>query len=84
MVSLTSDEILPGWISSEAVGGKAALQQDALFGDDYVSKLGQALNRVGGKSRFFRKTRQWLLALIRWSIIAIACGQWTAVEWHAM
>ena len=78
-VSLTCDEIFPGWISSEAVGGKANLQPEMLMGEDYVSKFGQALNKVGGKSRFFRKTGQWLLALLRWSTIAIATWQWSQV-----
>ena len=74
---------LPAMRSSQvgyrAVGGKANLQPEMLMGEDYVSKLGQALNKVGGKSRFFRKTGQWLLALLRWSTIAIAIWQWSQV-----
>ena len=76
-VDLTLKEVLPTWMSPNAVGGKVQLPEmtieDAGTSTDTVQTMAQALKVATSAPRFFRSFQQWVAAWTRYIPTAVAC-----------
>ena len=82
-VDLTSKDVLPLWLTPEAIGGKSGFlgEDEALDGDAKtmnLNMLAQALKSATASPRFFRSVSQWSATFLRFGSVAVATQQW---EW---
>jgi hypothetical protein len=82
-VDLTSKELLPLWLSPDAIGGKISMSGESEWCIDAnaslktLGQLGAALSSATQTPRFFRSLSQWSATFLRYSAVAIAFGQLT-------
>jgi hypothetical protein len=87
-VDFTSKEVLPVWVTPEAVGGKFNDEEAlSLTGGEQINsltQLGQALRSATEGQRFFRSFPQWSAAYWRWVPVAVSLEQisWVAAILH--
>lgn len=83
-VDLTSKELLPVWLSPEAVGGKSmATQEEILDGNmqlGTLNDLGLALKKATAAPRAFRSLNQWHACFQRYAVVAV-CTEQVTMSW---
>ena len=87
-VDLAGKEVIPVWLTPEAVGGKFREEEAlSLTGGEQINsltQLGQALRGATDSQRFFRSFIQWSASFWRWAPVAVAVGHmsWVAAILH--
>ena len=82
-IDLTSKEVLPLWLSPDAIGGKLTVPgesewcMDANASLKTLGQLGAALSSATATPRFFRSLSQWSATFTRYATVAIAFNQMT-------
>jgi hypothetical protein len=82
-VDFTTKEMLPYWITPDAVGGRSTLPGSADFGLDPTSPVANlsqftaALKSATAQPRFIRSVAQWVELWMRYAVPAIAAEQIT-------
>ena len=79
-VDLTSKDILPLWLTPEAIGGKSGFlgEDESLDGEAKtmsLSMLATALKSATASPRFFRSVSQWSATFFRFGSVAVATQQ---------
>jgi hypothetical protein len=82
-VDLTSKEVLPLWLSPDAIGGKLTMSGESDWCVDAnaslktLGQLGAALSSATQTPKFFRSLSQWSATFMRYAAVAIVFNQWT-------
>ena len=77
-LNLPAARMLPGWLPEDSTSGRGH-DDEVYTGLDPVSRLGSAMEKATGKRRFFRRTSQWTITMLRVGAALVGCGQWTWV-----
>ena len=73
-LNLPAARMLPGWLPEDSTSGRGH-DDEVYTGLDPVSRLGSAMEKATGKRRFFRRTSQWTITMLRVGAALVGCGQ---------
>ena len=78
-IDLTSPKLLPTWLPPAAIGAvnTAAAELSPSAPTNELQSLSAALRGALATPRAFRSIAQWQAAFMRFSVLALAVGQWT-------
>ena len=77
-LNLPAARMLPGRLPEDTTSGRGH-DDDVYTGLDPLSRLGGAIEKAAGKRRFFRRTSQWTITMLRVGAALAGCGLWTWV-----
>ncbi len=78
-LNLPAARMLPGWLPEDSTSGRGH-DDEVYTGLDPVSRLGSAMEKATGKRRFFRRTSQWTITMLRVGAALVGCGQTSQIR----
>ena len=82
-VDLTCKELLPLWLPSDMIGGKALFAPElplASFSTSSVQEIAKAISSATMQHHFFRTFHQFVGACTKWATAAVSMQQMTAAQ----